>query len=140
MPDENTNETTAQTGAPEPPKGPTMPNVPSPPRPSEIAGLLEKVFLMGVGAASLTKEKFDDFTSELVERGKVSQGDAKQVTDWMSEQARTQAAAVEKNMTTQTEKAIQEAGVATKKDIETLQEQILELKAMLASSRGASGS
>lgn len=140
MADENTNDTGTQAGAPEPPKAPGVPNVPPPPRPSEVAGLIERVFLMGIGAASITKEKFDDFSNELVERGKVSKSDAKKVTDWMSQQAKGQAEAAERNVTRETEKAIEEAGVATKKDIETLQEQILEIKAMIAGSRGPSGS
>jgi polyhydroxyalkanoate synthesis regulator phasin len=125
--------------APEPPTAEGR-KMPSPPKPSELAELMEKVFMMGVGAASLTKEKFDALADELVERGKVSRGEAKEVADWMSTQAKQQAKAVETTFSRTTDSAVSEAGVATKKDIEALQEQVLELKAMIASSRGVSGS
>lgn len=114
------------------------PSIPSPPRPSEIASLTEKVFMMGLGAASLTKEKFDSLADELVERGKVSTGEAREVADWMSRQASKQAEAVESGFARTTDGAMSTAGMATKKDVEELREQIIELKAMLASSRGVS--
>lgn len=129
-----TQEAQPETGAPE------VPTPPRPPKPSDIADLLERVFLMGIGAASITKDRFDELTSEMVERGRVSQSEARKVADWMSETAHRQAAAVERNVGMESRDAVREAGVATKKDIEALQEQILEIKSMIASSRGGASS
>ncbi len=123
-------EGTASSGAPTPPTPPT------PPRPSDIANLMERVFLMGIGAASITREKIEEFSDELVERGRISQGDAKKVADWMSEQAAKQANAVERTMRSESAVVVSQTGAATKKDIDGLQEQIVELKAMIASMRG----
>ena len=37
-----------------------------------ISELMEKVLLLGVGAASLTKDKVDDLVDELVKRGQMT--------------------------------------------------------------------
>ena len=130
------NDTAADATGPEPAAGASGPSIPSPPRPSEIESLTEKVFMMGLGAASLTKEKFDALADELVERGKVSKGEAREVADWMSRQVNKQAEAAEQGFARTTDGAMSTAGMATKKDVDELREQIIELKAMLASSRG----
>jgi polyhydroxyalkanoate synthesis regulator phasin len=53
----------------------------------------EKLFLAGVGAASLTKERVEELAEELSKRGSISRSDARQTIDdtigrWRSEAGR----------------------------------------------------
>jgi len=97
------------------------------------ASLMEKAFLMGIGVLDITREKTEGFAAELIERGKVSQSDAKKVADRVTEMAGTQQEAVRRTVETETAKVMKTSGVATKGEVAELKEQLAELKAMLAS-------
>ncbi|NTU71693.1 MAG: hypothetical protein HGB10_07745 [Coriobacteriia bacterium] len=101
--------------------------------PFDPAGLMEKAFLMGVGVLDVSREKAEGFAAELIERGKMSQSEAKKVADKVSEMAETQQEAVRKTVETETAKVMKTSGVATKNEVDELKAQIAELKAMLAS-------
>ncbi len=97
------------------------------------ASLMEKAFLMGIGVLDITREKTEGFAAELIERGKVSQSDAKKVADRVTEMAGTQQEAVRRTVETETAKVMKTSGVATKGEVDDLKAQIAELKAMLVS-------
>lgn len=97
------------------------------------ASLMEKAFLMGIGVLDITREKTEGFAAELIERGKVSQSDAKKVADRVTEMAGTQQEAVRRTVETETAKVMKTSGVATKGEVDELKAQIAELKSMLAS-------
>ncbi len=100
--------------------------------PFDPASLMENAFLMGIGVLDITREKAEGFAAELIERGKMSQSDAKKVADRVSEMAETQQEAVRKTVATEAEKMMKTSGVATKSEIDELKAQIAELRAMLA--------
>jgi polyhydroxyalkanoate synthesis regulator phasin len=97
------------------------------------AGLMEKAFLMGIGALDITREKAEGFAADLVERGKMSQSDAKKVADKVSEMAETQQKAVRTTVEKETARVMKTTGVVTKTEVDDLKAQIAELKAMLES-------
>ena len=101
------------------------------------AGLMENAFLMGIGVLDMTREKAEGFASDLIERGKMSQGDAKKVADRVSEIAETQQEMVRKTVANETEKVMKTSGLATKSEVDELKAQIAELKSMLAGQAGA---
>ena len=101
------------------------------------AGLMENAFLMGIGVLDMTREKAEGFASDLIERGKMSQSDAKKVADRVSEIAETQQEAVRKTVANETEKVMKTSGLATKSEVDELKAQIAELKTMLANQAGA---
>jgi polyhydroxyalkanoate synthesis regulator phasin len=96
------------------------------------AGMVEKAFLLGIGVLEMTKEKTQDFANELIEKGKVSQGDAKKVADKFTELADEQQKTLRKTVATETDKVLKTSGVATKAEMAELKAQIAELKEMLA--------
>lgn len=100
--------------------------------PIDPASLMEKAFLMGIGVLDITREKTEGFAAELIERGKVSQSDAKKVADRVTEMAGTQQEAVRRTVETETAKVMKTSGVATKGEVDELKAQIAELKTMLA--------
>jgi polyhydroxyalkanoate synthesis regulator phasin len=99
------------------------------------AGLVEKAFLLGIGVLEMTKEKTQDFANELIEKGKVSQGDAKKVADKFTEMADEQQKTLRKTVANETDKVLKTSGVATKAEMAELKAQIAELKEMLSSAK-----
>lgn len=96
------------------------------------AGLLENAFLMGVGVFEMTREKTQGFATELIDRGKMSQSDAKKVADKLGEIAEEQQGTLRKTVAEETDKVLKTTGVATRDEIAELKAQIAELKAMIA--------
>ena len=101
------------------------------------AGIVEKAFLLGLGVLETTREKTSELANELIDKGKVSQGDAKKVADKISDIAEEQQENFRKTVATEAEKAIKATGGVTREDYEKLQAEIAELKAMLAGSAPA---
>ncbi len=100
--------------------------------PVDVAGIVENAFFLGLGALEVTREQVTKFTGDLVDRGKMSQGDAKKVADDMTQMAKKQQEAVRSVVTKETDRAMKASGVATKSDVDSLREEIAELKKLLA--------
>ena len=105
----------------------------------DLAGLMENAFLMGIGVMEITKEKVSGLTDELVERGKMSDSEAKKVGERMGAIADEQQEAIRKTVIKETDKVMSTSGMATKSDVDSLKAEIAELKAMLAREHGGSG-
>jgi len=103
----------------------------------DLAGLMENAFLMGIGVMEITKEKVSGLTDELVERGKMSDSEAKKVGERMGAIADEQQEAIRKTVIKETDKVMSTSGMATKSDVDSLKAEIAELKAMLAKGHGS---
>ncbi|MEI7815070.1 MAG: hypothetical protein WCJ13_09795 [Coriobacteriia bacterium] len=99
--------------------------------PLDPSSIVEKAFLLGIGVLEMTKEKTQDFAGELIEKGKLSQSDAKKVADKFTELADEQQKTLRKTVATETDKVLKTTGVATKAEMDDLKAQIAELKEML---------
>lgn len=100
---------------------------------TDLAGLVERAFLMGLGVLEITKERVTSLSSDLVERGKMSESEAKKVADRISGMAAEQQEAVRKTVDTESDRFLRATGVATKEDVDALKAEIAELKALIAS-------
>lgn len=92
---------------------------------------LKNMFFIGAGAAFLTKEKLEELKTELVEKGKVTQEEGKQLIEEMfkkSEEAKNQ---LEQKIQDSVTDQLKKRNVATGEDIAELKSQLEELKAML---------
>src|SRR5450759_1272341 len=103
--------------------------------PVDVAGLMEDAFLMGIGVLEMTREKLSGLSGELIERGKMSQSDAKKVADRISEVAGKQQSTLRGMVADETRKALEAAGVPTSDEIASLRREIAELKTMMAGSK-----
>jgi len=101
--------------------------------PLDPAGLVESAFLLGIGVLEMTREKTQGLASELIERGKLSQSDAKKVVSRIGDIAEEQQAHMRKTVAQETDRLIKSGGMATKHEVEALHAEIAELKAMVAS-------
>lgn len=100
---------------------------------TDVAGLVERAFLMGLGVLDITRERVSALTNDMVERGKMSDSEAKRVADRMTELASEQQEYVRKTVDTETDRFLKASGVATREDVHSLKAEIAELKAMIAS-------
>ena len=90
---------------------------------------IHKMFLAGVGLAAMTKEKIDEQIKELVEKGKLTEQEAREVADDMlkkSEQARKD---IQKQVEEFVKQTLQTIRVASKKDVEDLAARVEKLEA-----------
>ncbi len=104
---------------------------------TDVAGLVERAFLMGLGVMEMTRDRVSSLSDELVERGKMSESEAKKVADRLSEIATEQSESVRKTVDKESDRFLNATGVATKEDLESLRAEIAELKALIAQ-RGVS--
>jgi len=103
--------------------------------PFDPAGLMESAFLFGIGMLEVTKEKAQGFTSELIDRGKLSQSDAKRVADKLGEIAAEQQGSLRKTVAEETDKVLKTTGVATHDEIADLKAEIAELKSLITGAK-----
>lgn len=101
----------------------------------DLAGLVESAFMMGIGVMEVTREKMTAMSDELIERGRMSQSDAKKMADRMSEVAGHQQDALRKTVEDAVRQAMGAAQVPTRDEVEGLRSDIAELRAMLAEMR-----
>jgi len=104
---------------------------------TDVAGLVERAFLMGLGVLEITRERVGSLSTELVDRGKMSESEAKKVADRITEMAAEQQESVRKTVDTESDRFLRATGVATKEDVDALKAEIAELKALIAA-RGVS--
>jgi polyhydroxyalkanoate synthesis regulator phasin len=104
---------------------------------TDVAGLVERAFLMGLGVLEITRERVSSLSTELVDRGKMSESEAKKVADRITEMAAEQQESVRKTVDTESDRFLRATGVATKEDVDALKAEIAELKALIAA-RGVS--
>ena len=104
--------------------------------PFDVAGLMESAFMMGLGAIEMTREKAGEITDELIERGKMSKSEAKDVAERLGDMAEKQQEAVRNVVQREADKAVKNAGMASKEDVDELRSQIAEIKAMLMAQAG----
>ncbi len=99
---------------------------------TDVAGMVERAFLMGLGVMEMTRERMTALTKDLVERGKMSESEAKKVADRIGEMASEQTESVRKVVDKESDRLLHATGVATKEDLEALRAEIAELKALIA--------
>ena len=100
---------------------------------TDVAGLVERAFLMGLGVMEMTRDRVSTLSNDLEERGKMSESEAKKVADRISTLAAEQQETVRKTVDKESDRFLNATGVATKEDLEALRAEIAELKALIAS-------
>jgi polyhydroxyalkanoate synthesis regulator phasin len=103
---------------------------------TDVAGLVERAFLMGLGVMEMTRDRVSSLSKDLEDRGKMSESEAKKVADRMSSMASEQQESVRKVVDKESDRFLSATGVATKEDVEALRSEIAELKALIASRAG----
>jgi polyhydroxyalkanoate synthesis regulator phasin len=98
---------------------------------STDAGFIESVFLLGLGAASATKDAVESLSKDLVERGKMSQQEATKFAQDLARRADESTKGLQDKANEGTSRAASFAGFATKADVSRIEGEIAEIKQLL---------
>lgn len=93
-----------------------------------LSDMLEKVFLMGVGAANMTREAVQDIVDELVKRGQMSREQGQQLIDKAAERAVEEGGNIRGKASEAYQDALGAAGVATQEHVDELEHRISVLE------------
>jgi polyhydroxyalkanoate synthesis regulator phasin len=102
---------------------------------SEDVGMIERAFLMGIGAAMLAKDRVQEFADELVSRGKMTRDEAGTLVNRMYAEADQANRTMQDTMSREMERVIDGMGLASAKDIAEIRDELTEIKAMIVSQR-----
>ncbi len=98
-----------------------------------ISDLMEKVLLLGVGAASLTKEKVDELTDELVKRGQMTREEGQAFIKEASGRAQEEGANIKEIASDAYQETLRAMGVATRDHVDDLDRRLTVLEAKVYS-------
>ncbi|MDO8727832.1 MAG: phasin family protein [Candidatus Methanoperedens sp.] len=100
---------------------------------SEMSEMIRKMGLFGVGVISLTQEKAEEFTQEMIKKGEISREEGKKfVRDVLSEKEK-QIKDLEDKINDNVEKVMKKSGVVMKSDISALEKKIEKLEKTIQS-------
>jgi polyhydroxyalkanoate synthesis regulator phasin len=92
-----------------------------------MSDLLKKTIMAGLGAMSLTREKAEELTKDLIKRGEVSESEeAKFVKDLM-DLAEKNKSGMEEKIEQTVEKALAKMNLPSRKEVNELKEEISKL-------------
>lgn len=94
-----------------------------------ISELMEKVLLLGVGAASLTRDKIDDLVDDLVKRGQMTREEGEVFIRDASGRARAESVNIKEMATDTYQDTLRAMGVATRDHVDELDRRISVLEA-----------
>lgn len=94
----------------------------------DVTDVFEKMFLLGVGFFSMTKDKVETTVNDLVERGRISQADGKTLISDLSTRGSEQRESFVGFVNDEIAKALERANIARKSDIDRLEAEIAALR------------
>ena len=95
---------------------------------SEMSELLRKMGLFGIGVISLTQEKLEEFTQDMIKKGEMSREEGKKFVREVLSEKEKQIHELENKINEKVRETITKSGVVTKSDIEALERKIEELE------------
>ena len=90
--------------------------------------LLKDILYIGAGAAFMTKEKLEELKNELIEKGKLSQEEGKQLVDELMKRSEDIRNEMEEKVQQTVAEQMKKMNVASRDDIEGLKSEITQLK------------
>jgi polyhydroxyalkanoate synthesis regulator phasin len=90
--------------------------------------LIKKAVVTGMGAASLTKEKIDEFSKELINVGKLSEQEGEKLVKELRKKAEESKESLKQQTEFLVEAALQRMQLAKLADVERLEAEIAELR------------
>ncbi len=95
---------------------------------SEMSDMVRKMGLFGIGVISLTQEKIEEFSQEMIKKGEMSREEGKKfVKDVLSEKEK-QMKDFEDKINERVKDTLEKSGVVMKSDISALERKIEKLE------------
>lgn len=96
-----------------------------------LADMVRRSMLLGLGALSLTKERAERLADELVKKGEMTRDEARNFVDQVVEKGKQEKEEIKKAVKEELEGWGLGGGIATKADINRLEEQIRKIEEKL---------
>lgn len=93
-----------------------------------IRDLIERTFLIGVGAAAFTKDRVQELVEEFVRRGELSGDEGREMVDRLVTRSRDEARSVARRADSSLQGALRDFGVATRREVEDLELRMRQLE------------
>jgi polyhydroxyalkanoate synthesis regulator phasin len=97
-----------------------------------IRDLIERTFLIGVGAAAFTKDRVQELVEEFVRRGELSSEDGRDMVDRLVARSRDEARSAMKRADSSFAGAMRDFGIVSRRDLEDLEMRVRQLEHRLA--------
>jgi polyhydroxyalkanoate synthesis regulator phasin len=104
-----------------------------------IRDLIERTFLIGVGAAAFTKDRVQELVEEFVKRGELSSDEGRDMVDKLVARSRDEARTAVRKADTSLQGALRDFGIITRRDLDDLEMRVRRVEHRLALLEGASG-
>jgi len=93
-----------------------------------IRDLIERTFVLGIGAAALTKDRVQEVVEEFVHRGQLSSEEGKDMVDRLLVRSKDEARSVLKRADSSLQGAYRDMGLVTKREWEDIDFRIRQLE------------
>lgn len=93
-----------------------------------VRDLMERVFLAGIGAAALTKDRIQELVDDLVKRGHLDAEEGRDMVERLAERSREEARAALKKADTSLQGLYRDLGLATRRDLEDMDLRLRQLE------------
>jgi polyhydroxyalkanoate synthesis regulator phasin len=94
--------------------------------------LIERTFLIGVGAAAFTKDRVQELVEEFVKRGELSSDEGREMVDRLVTRSRDEARSVVRRADSSLQGAFRDFGITTRRELEDLEMRVRHLEHRLA--------
>jgi len=105
------------------------------PADNAVADVVRKLALLGVGVASLTKEKAEKLTAGLVKKGNITQTEGRKLTQELIKKSVATKNDLEKKIDTELKKAMNSAKFAKDSDVKRLEKKVALLEKKLSAKK-----
>lgn len=113
----------------------TAENTPGGPESSRQSGLrdiIERTLMLGLGAATLTRERLQAVADDFVRRGQLTREEGKEMVDSLASRSKEEARAALRQIDSTLQGAYSELGLATKREVEDLDFRLKQVEHRLA--------
>jgi polyhydroxyalkanoate synthesis regulator phasin len=97
-----------------------------------IRDLIERTFLIGVGAAAFTKDRIQELVEEFVRRGELSSDEGREMVEKLVARSREEARSTMRRYDSPLQGALRDFGVTTRRDFEELEMRVRQVEHRLA--------
>lgn len=96
---------------------------------SDMSDLLKRVLMLGIGTASLTKEKIEALVEELVKKGELTREEGREMVEKATARAREESTTIREKFSETYQDTLRTMGVATSDQVEELERRMTVLEA-----------
>jgi polyhydroxyalkanoate synthesis regulator phasin len=95
---------------------------------SEMSDILKKMGLFGIGVISLTQEKLDEFTQEMIKKGEMSREEGKKFVREVLTEREKQVRDLEEKINEKVNETIKKSGIVMKSDLDAIEQKLEDLE------------